>query len=162
MVCKSLAASLRPLVLLDCRVNSQFVVKKGTPRLKSEAVFLDAFLTMSAFLPTAEGTTEKFRTKWRLYLDRLFVLRLTEAMLKGDRRLKNMYAALKHCVAQYLGDVRPGTGCLRDVGERASMAMLLTRTARPVDGLEYSMGRFNDRHRRRSIEDLVSIATALP
>lgn len=166
LVCKSSAERLRPLVLMECRVNSVFRIKKGiVQRRKSEEVFLNAFLHAYLYPFSGKGTkltTKEFRAKWSRYLLDVLATRIADAVArKNDRNATNLYAALKNCIHHYLGDPRPGTGCARRPHVRNRFAMLLTRIASPVDLLGAVQVRPNQRP-RRPLTDFINIALAFP
>ena len=165
LVCKANAKSLRPLVLMECRINSVFRIKKGlVPRRKSEEVFLDAFLDAFVYPFTRKGamlTTPELRAEWAKYLFDVVAIRIINAVYyKDDRTAKNLYAALKNCIEHYLGDSRPGTGSAREPRVRKRIAMMLIRMARPVDLLGENVPLAANQRRRRPIAELIAIASA--
>ena len=165
LVCKANAKSLRSLVLMECRINGVFRIKKGiVQRRKSEEVFLDAFLDAFLYPFTIRGavlTTPELRTEWAKYLLHVLAIRIANAVYyKDDRNAKNLYAALKNCIEHYLGDSRPGTGCAREPRVRKRIAMMLIRMARPVDLLGGSVQFAANQRRRRPLIELINIASA--
>tara|TARA_X000000368_G_scaffold26192_1_gene19783 strand:- start:247 stop:813 length:567 start_codon:yes stop_codon:yes gene_type:complete len=164
LVCKANAKSLRSLVMMECRINSVFRIKKGIQRRKSEEVFLDAFLDAFLYPFTIRGavlTTPELRAEWAKYLLHVLAIRIANAVYyKDDRIAKNLYAALKNCIEHYLGDSRPGTGCAREPRVRKRIAMMLIRVARPVDLLGGSVQFAAHQRRRRPLAELINIASA--
>ena len=164
LVCKSSAERLRALVLMECRINSVFRIKKSVvPRRKSEEVFLSAFIHAYLYPFSGKGiklTTKEFRAEWSKYLLNVLEIRVADAAShKNDRNATTLYAALKNCIHHYLGDSRPGTGCARKPHVRDRFAILFTRLVRPVDVLGAVQLRPNQRQRRPLIE-LINIASA--
>ena len=164
LVCKSSAESLRELVLMECRINSVFRLKKGgVPRRKSEEVFLNGL--MHAYLYPFWGkeikrTTKEFRAEWSKYLLNVLDIRVTKAVThKNDRNATALYAALKNCIHHYLGDWRPGSGCTREPHVRRRFAILFTRLARPVDMLGAAQLHPNQ-HQRPPLTELINVASA--
>ena len=164
LVCKSSAECLRDLVLMECRINSVFRIKKGVvPRRKSEEVFLDAFMHAYLYPFSDKGvklTTKEFRAEWSEYSLNVLEIRVNKAVThKNDRNATTLYAALKNCIHHYLGDWRPGTGCARAPHVRRRFAILFTRLARPVDMLGAAQLRPNQRP-RQPLTELIHTASA--
>ena len=164
LICKSSAESLRALVLMECRINSVFRIKKGVvTRRKSEEVFVDAFMHAYLYPFSGKGaklTTKEFRAEWSEYLLNVLEIRVADAVThKNDGNATTLYAALKNCIHHYLGDWRPGTGCARKPCVRDRIAMLLARLARPVDMRGAVQLRPNQRL-RRPLTELIHTALA--
>lgn len=165
LVCKGNAKSLRSFVLMECRINSVFRIKKGiVQRRKSEEVFLYAFLAAFLYPFTPKGavlTTPELRAEWAKYLLHVLAIRIANAVYyKHDRTAKNLYAALKNCVEHHLGDSCPGTGIAREPRVRKRIAMMLIRMARPVDLLGENVPLAANQRRRRPIAELINISSA--
>ena len=164
LVCKSSAERLRDLVLMECRINSVFRIKKGVvTRRKSEEVFIDAFMHAYLYPFSGKGaklTTKEFRSEWSKYLLHVLDMRVANAVThKNDGNATTLYAALKNCTHHYLGDWRPGTGCARKPCVRDRIGMLLTRLARPVDVRGAVQLRPNQRP-RQPLTELIHTALA--